>query len=378
MGEKKRPLTKWLYWFLFAVAVLVVYKTLDNFTAIGMWIENLLEVLAPFLMGILIAYLLYTPCKKIENLYLKSKSKFVKKKARTLSIVTVYIMALLIVVIFFNVLIPVIANSVIDLVSNFQNYYNTTLYNFENLPEDSILKSDIARELFDYLKKIDFRQFLNLEKIAEYAKGAISVVGKIVDFFIAIIVSIYILRQRSEILTFGRNFAKATFKKDTYNNLAKYFNKTNEVFFNFLAGQLLDGIVVGIITSIAMSIMGVKYAVLLGFFIGLLNLIPYFGAIIGVVISAIITLLTGGFTQALTMVIVVTILQQIDANIINPKIISSSLKISPLLVIFSVTIGGAYFGVLGMFLAVPVFTVITVILTDYIDYKNRLKENGGK
>lgn len=378
MGEKKRPLTKWLYWFLFAVAVLLVYKTLDNYTAIRIWLGNLFEVLAPFLMGILIAYLLYTPCKKIEVLYLKSKSKFIKKKARTLSIVTTYTMALLIVVIFFNVLIPVIANSVIDLVTNFQNYYNTTLYNFENLPEDSILKSDIARELFNYLQTIDFKQFLNLEKIAEYAKGAISVVGKIVDFFIAIIVSIYILRQRSEILTFGRNFAKATFRKDTYKNLAKYFNKTNEVFFNFLAGQLLDGVVVGIITSIAMSIMGVKYAVLLGFFIGLLNLIPYFGAIIAVVISAIITLLTGGFTKALTMVIVVTILQQIDANIINPKIISSSLKISPLLVIFSVSIGGAYFGVLGMFLAVPVFTVITVILTDYIDYKNKLKENGGK
>lgn len=378
MGEKKRPLTKWLYWFLFAVAVLLVYKTLDNYTAIKIWLGNLFEVLAPFLMGILIAYLLYIPCKKIEVLYLKSKSKFVKKKARTLSIVTTYILALLALVIFFNVLIPVIANSVIDLVSNFQDYYNTTLYDFENLPEDSILKSDIARELFNYLQTIDFKQFLNLEKIAEYAKGAISVVGKIVDFFIAIIVSIYILRQRSEILNFGRNFAKATFRKDTYKNLAKYFNKTNEVFFNFLAGQVLDGVVVGIITSIAMSIMGVKYAVLLGFFIGLLNLIPYFGAIIAVVISAIITLLTGGFTKALTMVIVVTILQQIDANIINPKIISSSLKISPLLVIFSVSIGGAYFGVLGMFLAVPVFTVITVILTDYIDYKNKLKENGGK
>lgn len=377
MGEKKRPLTKWLYWFLFAVAVLLVYKTLDNYTAIRIWLGNLFEVLAPFLIGILIAYLLYTPCKKIEVLYLKSKSKFIKKKARTLSIVTTYIMALLVLIIFFNVLIPVIANSVIDLVTNFQDYYNTTLYDFENLPEDSILKSDVVRELFNYLKTFDFKQFLNLEKITQYAKGAISVVGKIVDFFIAIIVSIYLLRQRSEILTFGRNFAKATFRKDTYKNLAKYFNKTNEVFFNFLAGQVLDGVVVGIITSIAMSIMGVKYAVLLGFFIGLLNLIPYFGAIIAVVISAIITILTGGFTKAITMVIVVTILQQIDANIINPKIISSSLKISPLLVIFSVTIGGAYFGVLGMFLAVPVFTVITVILTDYIDYKNKLKENGG-
>lgn len=372
MGEKKRPITKWLYWFLFAVAVLCVYKTLDNFEEISAWFGNLLGVLAPFLMGTLIAYLLYTPCRKIENLFLKSKK--LKKRARILSIITVYILALLIIIIVVNVIVPVIASSIIDLVSNFQNYYNITLQNFESLPEDSILKSDIVEELFNYLKNIDFRQFLNIEKLAEYAKGAISIAGKIVDFFIAIIVSIYILRQRGDILRFGRKLIKAMFKKDTYYNIEKYFNKTNEVFFNFLAGQLLDGFVVAIMASIAMSIMGVKYAVLLGFMIGILNLIPYFGAIIGVIIAAIITLLTGGFTQAITMVIVVTVLQQIDANIINPKIISSSLKISPLIVIFSVTVGGAYFGALGMFLAVPVFTVIKVMITDYVDYKIKIKE----
>lgn len=372
MEEKKRPIKKWLYWFLFTVAVLFVYKTLDNFSAISVWFSNLLSVLSPFLMGILIAYLLYTPCRKIENVFLKSRK--LKKRARGLSIITVYIMAVLVLVIIFNVLIPIIANSVIDLVSNFQNYYNTTLSNFEALPENSILKSEIVRELFNNLKNIDFREFINIEKIAEYAKGAISVAGKIVDFFIAIVVSIYILLQRTDILKFARNFCKVTFKKDTYNNIRKYFNKTNEVFFNFLAGQLLDAVVVGVITSIAMSIIGVKYAVLLGFMIGLFNLIPYFGAIVAVIIAAIITLLTGGLTQAITLVIVTTILQQIDANIINPKIMSASLKISPLLVIFSVSIGGAYFGVLGMFLGVPIITVIKVILTDYVDHKNQLKE----
>lgn len=372
MEEKKRPIKKWLYWFLFTVAVLFVYKTLDNFSAISVWFSNLLSVLSPFLTGILIAYLLYTPCKKIENAFLKSKK--LKKRARGLSVITVYIMAFLLILIIFNVLIPVIANSVIDLVSNFQNYYNTTLSNFEALPEDSILKSDIVRELFDNLKNIDFRKIINIEKIAEYAKGAIGVAGKIVDFFISIVVSVYILLQRTDILKFARNFCKVTFKKDTYNNIRKYFNKTNEVFFNFLAGQLLDGVVVGIITSIAMSIMGVKYAVLLGFMIGLFNLIPYFGAIVAVIIAAIITLLTGGLTQAITLVIVTTVLQQIDANIINPKIMSASLKISPLLVIFSVSVGGAYFGVLGMFLGVPIITVIKVILTDYVEHKNQINE----
>ena len=109
---------------------------------------------------------------------------------------------------------------------------------------------------------------------------------------------------------------------------------------------------------------------LLGFLIGLFNLIPYFGAIIAVTVAILITIFTGGIGQAIVMAIVVIILQQIDANIINPKIIGGSLSISPLLVIFSVTVGGAYFGVLGMFLAVPIFTVIKLLIEEYIEYKS--------
>ena len=127
-----------------------------------------------------------------------------------------------------------------------------------------------------------------------------------------------------------------------------------------------------------MSIMGVKYAPLLGFFIGLFNMIPYVGAIIATAISAIVTLITGGLSQAIWMLIVVIILQQIDANIINPRIVGKSLKISPLLVLFAVTFGGAYFGILGMFLAVPVIAVIKILIDDFIRYKEikkrRMKE----
>ena len=123
-----------------------------------------------------------------------------------------------------------------------------------------------------------------------------------------------------------------------------------------------------------MSIMGIKYAPLLGFFIGLFNMIPYVGAIIAVAISALITLITGGISQTIWMLIVVIILQQIDANIINPNIIGQSLKISPLLVIFAITIGGAYFGILGMFLAVPVIAVIKILIEDFIDWKLAKKE----
>ena len=374
MGEKKRPITKWLYWFLFAVAIVIVYKTLDNFSAIGEWIGNLLDILMPFIIGILIAYLLYIPSRKVEGMYLKiKKPKFIAKKARILSIFTIYIIVIVLIIVAFKFLIPVISESINDLINNFQGYYNITMQNIENLPEDSILKSDIALDIINNIKSIDLKQFINMDRLAQYAKGAIDFATKIFDFFVSIIVSIYILLQRKEILEFCKKLGKAVFKENTYKNMGKYFNRTNEIFFNFLAGQFIDGIVVGIITSIAMSIMGVKYAVLLGFMIGLFNMIPYFGAIIAVIIATLITLLTGGFWQALTMVIVVTILQQVDANIINPKIIGTSLKISPLLVIFGVTVGGAYFGVWGMLLAVPLITVLKLFITDYIEYKNKLK-----
>ena len=123
-----------------------------------------------------------------------------------------------------------------------------------------------------------------------------------------------------------------------------------------------------------MNIIGVKYASLLGFMIAIFNLIPYFGAIVGVAIAVLITIITGGLSQAIVMAIIVIILQQIDANIINPKILGNSLKISPIIIIAAVTIGGAYFGVLGMFLAVPVAAVIKIIFSDYIEFRLKHKE----
>jgi len=165
----------------------------------------------------------------------------------------------------------------------------------------------------------------------------------------------------------------AMFDEKTCNKMEEYMNSTNKIFFKFISSQLLDAIIVGILVTIAMSIIGVKYAVLLGFMIGLFNIIPYFGAIIAVVISIIITIITGGLSQAIIMALVVIILQQIDANIINPKIIGNSLQISPLLVIFAVTVGGAYFGVLGMFLAVPVVAVLKIVVNDYLEFKIKKK-----
>lgn len=377
MEKKTRVITKWLYWFIFAVAVIAVYKTLDNFSNIANGIGNFLGIITPFLSGILIAYILYLPCRKLESVIIKTKKfNFIKKRARKLSVIIVYIIAIILIITLIKVILPPVVQSIIDLVNNLPNYYNMVMQKINELPEDSYLKSEQVLNVVKSMQEINLSEILNMDKITKYAQGAISFASSIFDVFVAVIVSVYILIERTEILEFLKKLAGAIFEPKTYKNVGKYFNRTNTIFFNFLASQFLDAIVVGILVSIALSIMEVKYSVLLGFMIGLFNLIPYFGAIIAVVIAAIITLLTGGLEQAIWMIIVTTILQQIDANIINPKIVGNSLKISPILVILSVTIGGAYFGVIGMFLAVPIVAVLKLLITDFIDWKNRLKNNG--
>ena len=380
MEEIKQGWKKRISWLLIAITVVVVYKMLDNLSGIQAWFGTLFTILKPFLIGLLIAYILFIPCRKIENALKKSKFKIISKKARGISVVTTYIMFIAVVIIIINCIFPILIDSVVELVSNIPTYYETLVNKYAELPEDSIFKSDMMQEKMQELTNIDIKQFLSInnEKIIEYVKNIINVFSGIFDVFVSIVVSVYILLQRSSIVKSLRRFSRAIFKKDTYETLDKYFTNANEVFFTFVTSQLLDAVIVGILTTVAMLIIKVKYAPLLGFIIGLFNMIPYIGAIVAVAFGILVTFITGGFGKALVMAIVVIILQQIDANIINPKIIGSSLKTSPLLVLFSITIGGAYFGILGMFLAVPIAVVIKTILTDFVDSRNKIKDEEEK
>ena len=181
------------------------------------------------------------------------------------------------------------------------------------------------------------------------------------------------LMERDQIKRFLARLLEVIFSKKVNDSLVKYFRKTNSIFFSYISGQIIDAIVVGIIIGIALTLMKVKYGILLGFLVGLFNIIPYFGAIFAVVLTIIITIFTGGITQAIAVAIVIIVLQQIDANIINPKILGTSLNLSPILVIFSVTVGGSYFGVLGMFLGVPAIAFIKLLITNFIEYRTKVK-----
>ena len=365
---KENNWQKWLYWFSFGVAIIIVYNIFNNFDNIKQVVSNFFKILSPFLAGGLIAYILYLPTRKTEKIIEKSKIKVIKDKARPISVIIIYILILTILIIGTKFVVPKIYESVIELINSSQGYITDIINKFSSLPEDSFLKKDFLEQAIAKLKQIDIMQVIN------YLSGIFSVATSLLNVFVAIVVSIYVLTARGKLVRSLKRFIVAVFKTKTAEQIIKYFENSNEYFFKFLSSQVLDGIVVGVLTSIAMSILGVKYAVLLGFFIGLFNLIPYFGAIFAVAISAVITLVTGGLAQAIWMLIIVIILQQIDANIINPKIVGNSLKISPLLVMFAITVGGAYFGMLGMFLAVPVAAVLKILVEDFIKYKDKKRE----
>ncbi len=374
-SKKTSAWGKWIYWFIFSVAVITVYKTLDNFTDVTSWIANLLSILTPFSMGILIAGLLYIPAKKIENLYRKPKSKFLTKISRGLSILTTYILVILIIITAIKFIIPAISESVAELMNKWPGYYNEAIKSINSIPDNDLFTQEDLKEIKKNMQNFDLKKYLSFESIMEYIKGVINIATGIFDFFVAIIMSIYILMERDSILSFAKKALRAIVKNDEkYNLICKYCSAAGDVFFKFLGGQIVDAVIVGIITSIAMMLLQIEYAGLLGFVIGLFNLIPYFGAIFAVGIAILVTVFTGGIFKAIWLAVIVILLQQIDANIINPRIIGSSLKVSPILVIFAVTVGGAYFKVLGMFLGVPIAAVIKIILVDYVDYKNRVYE----
>ena len=286
MENKKKPITKWLYWFTFAVAVISIYKLLDNLGEITDWIKNLVTILQPFIIAVIIAYLFYIPCRKIEGRFRKIG---IKKKARALSILIVYAIAIICFILIIKFVIPVISSSIMDLINSLPSYYTRAIEGIQAMPEDSVLNKINAVEIIQNLGSIDLTKYTSIESITQYIKGILGIATTLFDVFVTIIVSIYILAERGEILKFAKKLCKALFKEDTYLTIGRNFRRSNEVFFKFLSSQLIDAIIVGILTSVAMSILHVKYAILLGFMIGLFNLIPYLGAVIGVAIAILIT-----------------------------------------------------------------------------------------
>jgi len=349
---------KWAPAFIFAVLLIVLYKTLDNFGEIKDSIHGLFRSLSPFLLAILIVYFLYIPCEKMESLYKKSIRSFIVKRARGLSILTVYSALVLIIALIMTFVIPILIKSLIEFAGSVPAYYKHIM---EKFPDNEFLND------FDMS---DFYHLLDPIKLEQLGKSIVVFTSGIFNMVISLVVSLYILLDRENITNFFRKISKVFFKEKIRGQLKKYLRQINKVIFAFILGKSIDSMINALVVTSILLILDVKYAFLLGIICGIANFIPYLGTLVAVAFACVITLITGGMPKAITTLIALIIFQQLDCNFIEPKIMGKTLKINPLLIIFAVIMGGAYFGVIGMFLAVPVITIIKQILLEYIDSKN--------
>lgn len=374
----KKDFKKWMYYFSLIFVSIIAFKTIDSVIAISGWISNLFDVLSPFLSAILIAYMLYIPCKSIEDTYRKSNFKILQKHVRGLSVTTVYLILFIVIFIIMNFIIPPTINSIGNLITKLPGYYQTAEKLFDNAQEGTILynlgKTSMIQNLRSSNIEETIKNTITLDNIYNYMNTMFGAAKSVFNVFITTVVSVYILLERNDIRNFGRTFCRAMFSEKTFKYIRKYFHNINDVFSRFISSQILDATIVGIIMIIFLSIMKIEYAVLLGLMIGVLNLIPYFGAIFAIIFAVLITIFTDGFNVAIYVAIGALVLQQIDANIINPKILGDSLDLSKILIIMAVTIGGAYFGPIGMFLGVPVMSILKIMANDYIEVKQKNKD----
>ena len=173
--KEKGNISKWIYWFTFAVAVIAIYKILDSLQGISNFIGEFIKILMPFIIAIIIAYLFYIPSSKLEKCI--RKSKILRKKARLISVFIVYFVAIIIVVFLIKSVIPTITNSIMDLTKSLPGYYKSILESYDALDNESILKQIDLHGIIDKLKQINLLEYINMSNIGQYITNAIGAVG---------------------------------------------------------------------------------------------------------------------------------------------------------------------------------------------------------
>ena len=358
--------SKWVMALIFAVIVIAVYKTFDNFNKIAEFLKTVWSALTPFVIGFIIAYIFNMPVNKIDSGLKKSKRAFLNKNSRAISITSVYFIAILLLLIVIRSIVPALYRNVVDLYYNVPKYFDETISALVNWQQEhnitlfEVDELNATKAFNNILSSIDITQF------SKYAQGVVKLTSGVVNFMIGAIASVYMLIEKERIISLGKRLCIVIFKKETAKKFIEDVAKINDIFSKYIFCLLLDAVMMTVLATIILSLLKVKYAIILGALIGVCNLIPYFGAIIAGVSSVLITLITGGLLKAVWTAIALAILQQVDGNFIGPKIMGEVLDISPLWIIFAVTLGGGLFGVGGMVISVPIFMVIKMILSEVI------------
>lgn len=352
--------------FVLAFAVIVVYKTFDNLTSIFHSFGILLDSAAPFFAALVIAYMFNLPAIKLTDMLKRIKNKRISDHAYGFSIMIIYICAALVLGITISAVVPALYQNVIDFSNALPDYVTRAV---QSLSQLEIVKKF---HLMDNMPGVDvimssFLNVMDINNIGGYLGQVFSMTSSVVNAFITIIGSIYMLLEKRNIIRYAKKLVNLLFSEERANSIITHASSINVIFTKYIYCRLICCIICGTVCGIVLSVMRVKYALILAIFIGAMDMIPYFGSIISCIIAIAITLITGGFWQTIWAAIALLIIQQLDGNLLAPKLMGSSLELSPLLIIVVVVVGGKLFGFLGMLLSVPVMAVLRAIFGDYIE-----------
>ena len=377
----KKLKINWLLWIqglLFVAAAVAVIIAVLNMDVIMSTIGTFFSIISPVIMAAVIAYMLSRPCKWVEKWIRRAKNPILDKCARGLAVLVVYLITIAIIYVVLSFLFPILLSNIME----FVDFIPVLYIRVEAFLMD--VEWDALDEMFNIQEAIEtfFDDFDVQTILVPVTQGlgvvtnfAISTVLWLFDFVLALIISIYMLLSKDVIFATVGRVANLTMKTENTQTLKYYIRQADDLFYKFIGAQFLDACIMGLGSVILLSFLNVRFAVFLGILLGVANMIPKFGSIFASIIVIALTFLTGDFRQGVLTAILLTIWQQIDGNIIGPKIMGDALKINPILVFASLLIGAAYFGITGMFLSIPVAALVKIIVINIIEAKETMQHH---
>lgn len=348
----------------------LLFLFVSNYSWLINIIRYIIQVFSPFILGGVFALLLNVLVTSLENGILKK----MKGGKRGLSILLSFIIVLGFTSFVFVTIIP-----------QFKAAGEIFL---DNLPKYQENLSDVA-EVFGISDKIveniDLDEFVGTSEITDVIKTnykvllnisfglASSVVSYLVNIFIGLVFAIYLLADKEGILLAFKKLFKKISKVNIYNKTVKILDLSNRTFSNFIKVQVLEAFILGILCLIGMLLLRFPYAATISVIVGFTALIPVFGAFVGCVIGAFLIFMVNPI-QAVTFIVFFLILQQLEGNIIYPKVVGGTIGMPSILVLVAVTIGGSICGVVGMLFGVPIVSVIYTLIKDYVCENKKQEE----
>lgn len=381
MAWKNRYFHMGLTVFCTVGAILLFYDTLFGSKALQTFFHQFMGAVRPAVYGALMAYLLAPMVNFFERRPHPVEGKPTGKgrsfaAVRGASILLTWMVICVLLYLLASVLVPELYRSVMQLISNVETYYNTISGWVQHMLESNPdLESWVAAQMDEVYKQAT--GWLNNELLPQARQlmmavsgGLLTVVGFLGDLLVGIIVSVYFLATKERCAAYARKVACGLLPREKVYWLVRGTRKVDSIFSGFVRGKLLDSLIIGILCFIGCSVLKLPYTPLVSVFVGVTNVIPFFGPFLGAIPSTFLILLVSP-VKALYFVIFVFALQQLDGNVIGPKILGNKTGLSSLWVIVAILVGGSFFGVAGMFFGVPVCACLYNAVNFYVDMRLR-------